>query len=54
MDELATACRASGGAINSTFDEAAGSLSDAHDLLPCLDAWTESPERARRWRAAPV
>ncbi len=49
MDELADACRTHGCVINSTFDEAGGSLTDAHDLSLCLDAWAESLERAQRW-----
>jgi len=49
MDELAAACRAAGSVINSTFDEAAGSLTDALDHPLCLDAWAESLERAQRW-----
>jgi hydroxypyruvate isomerase len=51
MDELAAACRAAGSVINSTFDEAAGSLTDALDHPLCLDAWAESLERAQRWGA---
>lgn len=49
MDELADACRAHGCVINSTFDDACGSLSDALDHSRCLDAWAESLERAQRW-----
>ena len=49
MDDLAAACRQTGSAINSTFDEAAGSLTDANDHAYCLDAWAESLERAQRW-----
>jgi hydroxypyruvate isomerase len=51
MDELAAACRAAGSVIDSTFDEAAGSLTDALDHPLCLDAWAESLERAQRWGA---
>ncbi len=51
MDELAAACRAAGSVINSTFDEAAGSLTDALDHPLCLDAWAESLEHAQRWGA---
>jgi hydroxypyruvate isomerase len=49
MDELAAACRAHSSVINSTFDEAGGSLTDANDLSLCLDAWAESLERAQAW-----
>ncbi len=51
MDEVAAACRAQGSVINSTFDEAGGSLTDADDLPLCLDAWAESLEQAQRWGA---
>ena len=51
MAELAAACREAGSAINSTFDEAAGSLTDASDHPACLDAWTETLELAQRWGA---
>lgn len=49
MDEIAAACREHGSVINSTFDDAGGSLTDANDLPLCLDAWAESLERAQRW-----
>lgn len=49
MDEVAAACREYGCTINSTFDEAAGSLTDAHDHPYCLDAWAESLAMAQRW-----
>jgi len=49
MDELANACRQAGSVINSTFDEQAGSLTDADDHAHCLDAWAESLERAQNW-----
>lgn len=49
MAETAAACAESGCYINSTFDETAGSLTDAHDHSLCLDAWAESLENAKRW-----
>jgi hydroxypyruvate isomerase len=49
MDEAAATCRDCGCVLNSTFDETAGSLTDAHDLSLCLDAWSESLEWAQRW-----
>jgi len=49
MDEIAAACRENGSVINSTFDDAGGSLTDANDLPLCLDAWAESLDYARRW-----
>ncbi|MCX7939030.1 MAG: TIM barrel protein [Thermoflexales bacterium] len=49
MDELADACQQHGCVINSTFDDAGGSLTDAQDHARCLDAWAESLERAQRW-----
>lgn len=52
MDELAAACREAGCTINSTFDDAGGSLTDAADLPLCLDAWAESLERAQQWGVA--
>jgi hydroxypyruvate isomerase len=51
MDEVAAACRQYGCVINSTFDEAGGSLTDSNDLSLCLDAWAESLERAQTWGA---
>jgi hydroxypyruvate isomerase len=51
MNEVVHACRQGGSVINSTFDEAGGSLTDANDLPLCLDAWAESLERAGRWGA---
>lgn len=51
MDEVAAACRQHNCAINSTFDEAGGSLTDSNDLPLCLDAWAESLERAQAWSA---
>jgi hydroxypyruvate isomerase len=51
MDEVAAACRQHGSVINSTFDEAGGSLTDANDLPLCLDAWAESLDHAQRWGA---
>ena len=49
MDETAAACRECGCHINSTFDESAGSLTDANDHAHCLDAWAESLDVAGRW-----
>ncbi|MCL4504632.1 MAG: TIM barrel protein [Chloroflexi bacterium] len=49
MDDVAAACRESGCYINSTFDESAGSLTDANDHAHCIDAWAESLELAQRW-----
>jgi hydroxypyruvate isomerase len=49
MDEVAAACTVCGCHINSTFDEVAGSLTDANDHAYCLDAWSESLENAQRW-----
>ena len=49
MDELAAACREHGVTFGDTFDEAAGSLTDANDHALCLDAWAESLERAQGW-----
>ena len=49
MEELAAACHSCGSVINSTFDEVAGSLTDANDHAYCLDAWAESLENAQRW-----
>ena len=49
MDEVAAACRQHNSVINSTFDDAGGSLTDANDLPLCLDAWAESLDHARRW-----
>ncbi len=49
MDEVAQACREYGCYINSTFDETAGSLTDANDYARCIDAWSESLEMAQRW-----
>lgn len=51
MDELAAACKEHASVINSTFDDAGGSLTDANDLPLCLDAWAESLDRATRWGA---
>ena len=49
MNEIAAACRENGSVINSTFDDAGGSLTDANDLPLCLDAWAESLDHAGRW-----
>jgi hydroxypyruvate isomerase len=49
MDEVSAACRQYGSIINSTFDDASGSLTDANDLPRCLDAWAESLDRAQAW-----
>ena len=49
MDELAAACRQYGVVFSDTFDEVAGSLTDATDHPHCLDAWAESIARARQW-----
>ena len=49
MDELAAACREHNITFGDTFDEAAGSLTDANDHALCLDAWAESLERAKGW-----
>jgi hydroxypyruvate isomerase len=51
MDEVAASCRQHGCVINSTFDEAGGSLTDSNDHSLCLDAWAESLERAQTWGA---
>ncbi len=51
MNEVAAACRQHGCVINSTFDEAGGSLTDSNDLSLCLDAWAESLDRAQGWGA---
>lgn len=51
MDEVVAACRQHGCLINSTFDEAGGSLTDSNDFSLCLDAWAESLEHAERWGA---
>jgi hydroxypyruvate isomerase len=49
MDELAAACREQNVTFADTFDEAAGSLTDADDHALCLDAWAESLARAQEW-----
>ena len=49
MDEIAAACREHKLVFSDTFDEAAGSLTDANDHALCLDAWAESLARAQRW-----
>jgi hydroxypyruvate isomerase len=49
LDAFADACRAHDVVFGDTFDEAAGSLTDAADLPLTLDAWDESLARAQAW-----
>ncbi|MBN1264937.1 MAG: TIM barrel protein [Anaerolineales bacterium] len=46
MKELAAACRSAGSRINSTFDEAMGSLADPADNKQTIRSWDESLEMA--------
>jgi len=49
MAEIAAECRRVGAVINSTFDEAMGSLADPADNELTVRAWAESLEMAERY-----
>ena len=49
MADIAAECRHYGAVINSTFDEAMGSLADPADNEKTLQSWAESLEMAERY-----